>query len=175
VSGSHPSIVQGLLSSQTIGSLKQPVAGLQSSLLQAFPSSQFRGVFLQPLGNLLATGSQSGRIHLFPLVQSTGGKTQGGAVVQSSVQLLLSRHILVGVEQAPEALIQVLLILQGSGSVQSIGVLTQPMLETQVSVVQRLLSLQREGALNLVCTQPVVGLQVSSVQASPSSQLIGVK
>src|SRR5947199_4267911 len=98
--------------------------------------------------------------------------------------------------QAPP--LQVSLVVQALPSLQGSVLLPwrQPVVGSQLSSVQRLLSLQLsagppaqlpslqvslvvqalpsvQGAVLFVCTQPVDGLQVSSVQTLPSSQLGG--
>src|SRR5213078_4013955 len=174
----------------------QPVAWLQPSSVQGFPSSQL-GVApptqFPPLQASLV-------VHALPSLQGAvllvWTQPVDGLQV-SSVQRLPSSQL----GPAPPTHrppLQASLVVQALPSVQGSVLLPwrQPVVGSQLSSVQRLLSLQLsagppaqlpwlqvslvvqalpsvQGAVLFVCTQPVDGLQVSSVQTLPSSQLGG--
>jgi len=121
----------------------QPVAGLQVSSVHTFPSSQ--------LGDAPPT-------HLPPLHLSL--------VVQASPSL---HGAVLFVWKQPVAGLQVSSVQTLPSSQLSAGPPTQPPLLQVSLVVQAFPSLQ--GAVLALWTQPVLGLQVSSVQTLPSSQL----
>src|SRR5438093_394905 len=121
----------------------QPVAGLQVSSVHTFPSSQ--------LGDAPPT-------HLPPLHLSL--------VVQASPSL---HGAVLFLWKQPVAGLQVSSVQTLPSSQLSAGPPTQPPLLQVSLVVQAFPSLQ--GAVLALWTQPVLGLQVSSVQTLPSSQL----
>src|SRR2546425_1069885 len=177
-----------------LGVRTHPVAGLQESSVQTFPSSQFRGgpPTHRPPAQVSAV------VQVFPSSQGAvfGVFTQPLAGLQeSSVQTFRSSQLGAGPPTHPppaqvSAVVQALPSLPGavcggftrrSGGSQEPSVQTLPSLQlgagpptqtppAQVSaVVQALPSLQ--GAVFGVFTQPVAGLQASSVQTLPSLQL----
>src|SRR5439155_223789 len=121
----------------------QPVAGLQVSSVHTFPSSQ--------LGDAPPT-------HLPPLHLSL--VVQAFPSLQGAVFFVWTQ---------PVAGLQVSSVQTLPSSQLSAGPPTQPPLLQVSFVVQAFPSLQ--GAVLAVWTQPVLGLQVSSVQTLPSSQL----
>src|SRR5205807_2291393 len=172
----------------------QPVAWLQPSSVQGFPSSQLGGAPPTQFPPLQA----SLVVHALPSLQGAVLLvwTQPVAGSQpSSVQRLPSLQLGAGppVQRPP---LQVSLVVQALPSLHG-GVLlvcAQPVVGLQLSSVQRLPSSQfgagppmhcpplqaslvvqalpsLQGDVLLVCAQPVAGLQLSSVQGLPSSQL----
>ena len=173
VAGTHESAVQTLPSSQLGGGPPTHVPPEHVSFaVQALPSLHDAWLFTcrQP-----SWASQRSSVHGFPSSQLMGGPPRHCPFRQKSrlVQALLSLQV------------RVLLF-----------VCWQPATGSQVSVVQELPSLQltggpgwhapppqasgpvqalpsSQGAVLLLCTQPVAGSQVSVVQRFPSSQLGG--
>src|SRR6266849_184134 len=171
-----------------------PVAGLHEPSVQTLPSSQLGAgppMQVPPLQVSLvvqALPSLQGLV-LWVCTQPVTG------LQLSSVQTLLSLQLAAGPPtHAPAA--QVSLVVQAFPSLQGpvLLVCTQPVAGTQLSSVQTLPSSQLgagpptqvpplqvslvvqafpslQGLVLLVCTQPVAGLQLSSVQTLPSSQL----
>jgi len=123
----------------------QPVAGTHTSFVQAEPSSQFGG---GPPTHLPAK-HVSAVVHRLPSLH--------GAV------LLVCTQPVAGLQLSS---VQTLASLQFGG-----GPPTQAPFEQVSWVVQALLS--SHGAVLLACTQPVAGVQLSSVQTLASSQFGG--
>jgi hypothetical protein len=171
-----------------------PVAGLQESSVQALPSLQTSAGPPTQAPPLHA----SGVVHAFPSLQDAVLFTWTQPVPglqESSVQPLLSLQLGAGPPtQAPPAhvspVVHALPSLQGA----VLLVKTHPVVVLQLSFVHTLLSLQTRagpathapplqvsgvvhalpslhGAVLLTCTQPVAGLQESSVQPLLSLQL----
>src|SRR6266849_2358938 len=171
-----------------------PLAGLQASFVQTFPSSQLGAgppTQVPPLQVSLV-------VQAFPSLQGLVLLvcTQPVAGLQlSSVQTLPSSQLGAGPPtHAPPA--QVSLVVQAFPSLQGLGLLTctHPLAGLQLSVVQTFPSSQLgagppthapaaqvslvvqafpslQGAVLLMCTQPVAGLHESSVQTLLSLQL----
>ena len=194
--------VHALLSLQVpefFGVCTHPVAGLQLSSVQALLSSQLSGVVP---GLQVPFSQTSPVVQAFPSLQAVefGVKTQSPVIgsQESVVQGLLSLQVF-GVP-AHTPLVQISLIVQGFPSSHAALLKTwvQPVNGLQEAVVQTLLSSGQvtcvpvqvpfeqlsfsvHALLSLqvpeffgVCTHPVAGLQLSSVQALLSSQLSGV-
>ncbi|OQB97257.1 MAG: hypothetical protein BWX80_04139 [Candidatus Hydrogenedentes bacterium ADurb.Bin101] len=124
-----------------------PVMGSQLSIVHATASSQFFGVKTQP-----ESGSQLSIVH-------------GSSSLQSPLSGVWMQFPVMGSQ---------LSIVHATASSQFFGVKTQPESGSQVSMVQGSLSLQ--SPLSGVWMQfPVMGSQLSIVQAIPSSQFFGVK
>jgi len=174
----------------------QPPDGLQLSSVQTLPSSQLGGapptqapplhvsLVVQALpslhGALLlvwtqpVAGSQPSSVQPLPSLQFGAGPPMQRPPLQASlvVQALPSLHgsVLLPWTQ-PVVGLQLSSVQRLSSSQFGAGPPTQlPWLQVSL-VVQALPSVQ--GAVLFVCTQPVDGLQVSSVQRLPSSQLGG--
>jgi hypothetical protein len=173
---------------------RQPVAGLQESLVQTFPSSQLAaGPLLQapPLQaspTVQASPSSQGAV-LLALTQPVAGSQE------SSVQVLLSSQF-GGAPPTHAPALHVSAVVQASPSLQGTLLLafTQPVAGSQESLVHTFPSSQfaagpllhapllqvsptvqaspsSQGAVLLLLTHPVAGSQESLVHVLPSSQL----
>jgi hypothetical protein len=167
----HESFVHTLPSSQLTDAPPQVPPAQVSLVVQAFPSSQGLELlaWAQPV-----SGSQKSFVQAFPSPQTGGGPPTQTPPEQTSpvVQALPSLHALVLlVNTQPCAALQVS-VVHSFPSLQVGGGPPTHIPPEQVSfVVQALPSLQALALLT--CTQPVAGLQESSVQPLPSSQLGG--
>jgi hypothetical protein len=123
----------------------QPVAGLQASSVQTLPSSQLGA----------APPTHNPPEHVSPVVQAL--PSLQGAVLLACVQ--------------PVAGLQASSVQTSPSSQLGAVPPTHTPPEHVSPVVQALPSSQ--GAVLLVCVQPVAGLQASSVQTLPSSQFVG--
>jgi hypothetical protein len=148
-------------SGQLIGSNTQPLAGLQLSIVQRLLSAQLIGSLTQP-----PAGSQLSTVQAFESLQLIARFQHVPLLQMSVVQAFESSQSPLEVQpsgsHAPSAHV--------SPAGQLIGSNTQPLAGLQLSIVQRLLSLQLIGSL----THPPAGSQLSLVQALASSQSIGV-
>jgi len=140
---------QGLVAEQAVSSgvNTQPHVGSQESLVQSILSLQDNGEITQPDEGLapLVPGEQPTRVHL-----SEGGGQRESRGVQLHWPLL------------QESEVQPILSLQG------LGTSTQPTLASQWNWTQR--SWGSQLVFTGLCAQPEIELQLSEVQATPSSQ-----
>src|SRR6266849_1679369 len=172
----------------------QPVAGLHESSVQTLLSLQLGGdpPTHEPRAQVSLVVQAFPSLHGLVLLVCTQPVT---GLQLSSVQTLLSLQLAAGPPtHAPAA--QVSLVVQAFPSLQGLVLLmwVHPLAGLQASVVQTFPSSQLgagpptqvpplqvslvvqafpslQGLELLVCTQPVAGLQLSSVQTFPSSQL----
>src|SRR5438876_760846 len=166
----QPSAVQGLPSSQVGGAPPTQFPPLQASLVvHALPSLQGAVllVWTQPVAR-----SQPSSVQPLPSLQFGAGPPTQRPPLQASlvVQALPSLHgaALLACAQPVDGLqVSSVQTVPSSQLARGSSDLCPPL---QASlVVQALPSLQ--GGVLLACTQPVVALQLSSVQTLPSSQL----
>ena len=142
--------MHGSASSQRSGSVRQPVAGSQLSVVQALPSSQTRAAprVQVPLWQVSAPLQRLPSLHDVPL--ATGAVWQPVAGLQVSV-------------------------VQGLPSLQVSGVPAVQVPPWQVSApLQRLPSVHEVPFVTAVFWQPVAGLQLSAVHGLPSLQVRAV-
>jgi hypothetical protein len=171
VAGLQESSVQGFPSSHDKAfTWTQPVAGLHESLVHTLPSSQaaLLSVWTQP-----EAGSQESLVQAFPSLQLGAGPPTHAPPehVSPVVHALLSLHAAaLSTCTQPDAGLHESSVQTFPSLQLSAPPLTQVPPAQMSPVVQALPSSQ--AAVLAAWTQPLAGLQESSVQAFPSSQLV---